>query len=97
MSVPENEVIFDPHVARDIRRLPINVQQELSGLLELLRENPYHPLLHTKSLSAPLQRIFSFRIGRDYRGGFKFYASHTLLLLGVDKRDKIYGKLERRI
>ena len=97
MSVPENENIFDSHVAKDIRRLPADIQEDLSVLLELLKENPYHSLLHTKRLSAPLQRLFSFRIGRNYRGGFKFYAPHTLLLLGVDRRDKIYGKLKRRI
>ena len=97
MSGLENEIIFDAHVTRDIRRLPAGVQEQLSDLLKLLKEDPYHPLLHTKPLQAPLQRVFSFRIGRDYRAGFAFYAPHTLLLLGVDKRDKIYKKLERRM
>ena len=63
-----HEIIFDPRVTRDIRHLPDGVQEQLSDLLKLLKEDPYHPLLHTKSLQAPLRRMFSFRIGRNYAG-----------------------------
>ena len=98
MSAPQgNRVLFDSDVARDIDRLPHKVQEQFVELLILLKEDIFHPLLHTKPLSPPLQGMFSFRIARDYRAGFKFYSPHAVLLLAVDRRDKIYQRLERKI
>ena len=98
MSAPqENRVLFDRDVARDIDRLPHEAHEHFVELLTLLKQDAFHPLLHTKPLSPPLQGMFSFRIARDYRVGFKFYSSHAVLLLAVDRRDKIYQRLERKI
>lgn len=97
MSAPQNEVIFDRDFGKDIRRLPAEVLDKLSDLLDILKEDPFDPCLHTKPLSAPLQGIFSFRINRDYRVGFKFQALHVIVLITVDKRDKIYQRLQRKL
>ena len=64
--------------------------------MEILQEDPFDSRLHTKPLSAPLQGIFSFRIVRDYRVGFKFYAPRVILVLATDNRDQIYKRLRRK-
>lgn len=96
MPVQRNEIIYDKDFLKDIRELPIESQRKLAELLEILRDDPFDPRLHTKPLAAPLQGLFSFRITRDYRVGFKFLASHVIQLLAVDTRTNIYRKLQRK-
>ncbi len=96
MSVPVNEIIYDSDFIKDVRRLPVELQNKLADLLLILKRDPFDSLLHTKSLSAPLQGLFSFRITRDYRVGFKFNSSHTIQLLVADRRDKVYKRLHRK-
>ncbi|MBI2100840.1 MAG: hypothetical protein HYT47_02370 [Candidatus Vogelbacteria bacterium] len=96
MSDYRNEVFHDQDFLRDVRRLPIETQRKLSGLIELLEEDAFDPRLHTKPLSVPLQGIFTFRITRDYRVALKFRGAHLIQLLLADKRDKIYERLKRR-
>lgn len=93
MSDPRNEIIYDKSFLKDIQKFPAECQNKLSELMEILREDPWDSRLHTKPLSAPLQGIFSFRITRDYRAGFKFRAAHVIQLLAADRRDKIYKRL----
>ena len=59
-------------------------------LLELLREQPFHPSLHSKRLSGPLLGLFSFRITRDWRVMFQFTSAMTIQLLRVAHRSDIY-------
>ena len=96
MPAPRNEVIYDKDFLKDVRRLPLEVREKLSELMEILQEDPFDSRLHTKPLSAPLQGIFSFRIVRDYRVGFKFYAPRVILVLATDNRDQIYKRLRRK-
>lgn len=97
MSGTENEIIYDADFIKDVRRLPIESQTKLAGLLVILKKDIFNPFLHTKPLSAPLQGFFSFRITRDYRVGFKFQTVHTVRLLVADRRDRIYKRLLRKI
>ena len=96
MSVPGNELIYDKDFLKDVRRLPSETQDKLAELMTILRGDPFAPLLHTKPLSAPLEGMFSFRITRDWRVGFKFGAPHVIQLLAADRRDKIYKRLLRK-
>ena len=96
MSAQKNEVIIDSACARDISRLPDGVQEKLVRLLGILAVNAFDPLLHTKPLSTPLQGMFSFRITRGYRVGFKFREAYTIQLLAAGSRDKIYERLRRK-
>ena len=97
MNKSVNEVSYDKDFLKDVKKLPNNLQYKLAGLIEIIRENPFNPKLHTKPLSAPLQGMFSFRINRDYRVGFKYITTHCIQLLTVDRRDKIYKQLKRKI
>ena len=97
MSAQRNEVIIDSACVKDISRLPNEVQEKLALLLAILAVNPFDPLLHTKPLSVPLQGMFSFRITRGYRVGFKFRETYVIQLLAAGSRDKIYERLRRKL
>ena len=97
MSVPPNEIVYEPGFRKDVHGLPPVIQEKLADLIIVLAEDPFDPLLHTKRLNPPLQKVFSFRITRDYRVGFTFDASHTIRLLIADTRDHIYQRLERKM
>jgi len=96
MSDHRNEIFYDQNFLKDVRHFPIETQEKLSELIEILREDAFDKHLHTKPLSAPLQGFFSFRITRDYRVAFKFSDVHMVQLLLADRRDKIYERLKRR-
>ena len=96
MSAPANELVYDKDFWKDVERLPSEVQDKLAELIEILAQDAFDPLLHTKPLSAPLQGMFSFRITRDWRVGFKFRAPHVIQLLAADRRDRIYKRLTRK-
>ncbi len=97
MLAPKNEIIFDRDFIKDMRKLPNDIQDRLGELTEILREDPFDSRLHTKPLSMPLQGMFSFRVKRDYRAGFRFRASRVIQLLLVGKRDKIYQRLRKKL
>lgn len=96
MSAPRFEVLYDRDFLKDVRVLPAKLQDKLTDLLEVLREDPFDSQLHTKPLAAPLQGLFSFRITRGWRVGFKFKTPETVQLLAADRRDKIYERLRRK-
>lgn len=96
MSDQKNEVAYDNDFLKDVRKLPTEYQKKLADLIEILKSDAFDLRLHTKPLSPPLQGLFSFRIVRDYRVGFKFKLNHVIQLLAADKRDRIYKRLARR-
>ena len=59
------KISYGDHFLRHIKKVPEKQQAKLSKLVVLLSENPFHPLLHTKSLSGDFSGLFSFRITRD--------------------------------
>ena len=97
MSGQRNEIFYDQDFLKDAHRFPIETQQKLSELIEVLREDAFASNLHTKPLNTPLQGFFTFRITRDYRVAFKFRGDFMIQLLLADKRDKIYERLKRKI
>ncbi len=97
MPEPRNEILYDKDFLRDVHALPVQYQKRLAKYIEILQDDIFDPRLHTKPLSTPLQGIFSFRITRDYRVGFKFRASHVIMLLAVDRRNMIYKRLARKM
>lgn len=96
MSAEVNRIFYDPSFLKDVRKLPIEYQNKLADLLEVLEQDAFDPRLHVKPLGPPLQGLFSFRITRDYRVGFKFQSSHAIKLLAADHRSKIYKRLSKK-
>ena len=97
MSAPPNEIVYEPEFRKDVHGLSAKTQEKLADLIGILRTNPFDSRLHTKPLNPPLQKIYSFRITRDYRVGFIFDAAHIVRLLIADNRDRIYKRLERKM
>jgi mRNA-degrading endonuclease RelE of RelBE toxin-antitoxin system len=97
MSARLNDILYDRIFLRDVNKLPIGVQKKISVCIELCEHDVYDSRLHTKQLRPPLEGFFSFRVTRDYRIGFKFDAPFVVRLLVVDRRDKVYERLLRRM
>jgi len=83
-------VVYHKNFLRSTQRLPRVQQVKLSNLIEILKENPFHPLLHTKRLTQELTGFLSFRITRDWRVIFQFLNSGTVQLLRVKHRSDAY-------
>jgi len=83
-------LIYSKSFLKSTRRLPKKLQIKLAKQLELLQQNPFHPLLHTKSLVGQLVGLYSFRITRDWRVIFKFENPEVIKLIEVGHRKDIY-------
>jgi mRNA-degrading endonuclease RelE of RelBE toxin-antitoxin system len=75
-----------------VKKLPVLVRSKLIAKLELLQENPYHSLLHTKPLTGQLFGFHSFRITREWRVIFQFLDPETIELIKVSHRKDIYKR-----
>jgi len=83
-------LIYSDNFFAQSKKLPVAIQNKLARLLELLTEDCFHPLLHTKKLSGNLNKAYSFRITRDWRVIFVFEDTDVIKLLKVGHRKDIY-------
>ena len=83
-------VYYSDRFRKSAKRLNEKQQARLARLVVLLRENPFDPLLHTKSLSGRLAGIYSFRVTREYRALFRFLSPDEIFLIDVGDRKDIY-------
>jgi addiction module RelE/StbE family toxin len=72
------------------KKLPVKQLEKLGSLLEILCDNPFSPLLHTKALTGTLTGFYSFRITRDWRVIFQFLDEVTLKIIDVAHRRDVY-------
>lgn len=84
------QIVYDKNFLKAVSGLPKNIQTKLAKLLELLEQNPFHPLLHTKHLSEKLAGFLSFRITREWRVTFYFKDAYIIHLINVAHRRNIY-------
>jgi len=83
-------LVYSQHFLKSAKKLPSLIKEKLATKLELLQENPFHPLLHTKSLTGKLFGFYSFRITREWRVIFQFLAPEVIKLIEVAHRKDIY-------
>ena len=83
-------LVYHPNFLHSGKLLPKTQREKLSKLLVLIRENPFHPLLHTKRLTGALSGLLTFRITRDWRVLFCFLAPDCIQLLRVRHRRDMY-------
>jgi len=83
-------VYYSDRFRKSAKRLNEKQQVQLARLVVLLKENPFNPLLHTKSLSGRLGGIYSFRITREYRALFRFLSPDEIFLVDIGDRKDIY-------
>ena len=84
------QIFYDKNFLKAVSALPKNIQIKLAKLLEILRQNPFHALLHTKHLSEKLTGFLSFRITREWRVTFYFKDAESIHLINVAHRRDIY-------
>lgn len=83
-------VYYSDRFRKSAKRLNKKQQAQLARLVVLLKENPFNPVFHTKSLSGRLTGIYSFRTTREYRALFRFLSPEEILLMDVGDRKDIY-------
>lgn len=84
------KLVFSSQFLKSASELDRKLKPKLKSGLDILSQNPFHPILHIKSLSGKLAGYHSFRLGRDYRVIFEFLSSNTIYLLRVGNRKDIY-------
>ena len=94
-ALAQNEIFYGTGFLRDVPKLQHEAQEKLAQLLDILIVDTFDSRLHTKPLGAPLKGKYSFRITRDWCVAFEFSGQHTIKLLVVDHRNRIYKRLAR--
>lgn len=84
------KIVYSEQFIKSASKFPLKVQIKLDRLVGILKDNPYHALLHTKQLSGVLTGYLSFRITREWRVIFQFIDSQTIQLLRAAHRKDIY-------
>lgn len=84
------EIRYSKRFFRSAKKLAPAERQRLATLLELLEENPFHPLLHAKSLEGQLSGVYSFRITRNWRALFRFATPEIVCMMDIGNRKDIY-------
>jgi len=85
-------VIYDQKFLKELEKTPSEVQNKADALLEPLKDEPFHPLLHTKKLKGPLYGLYSFRV-LEYRVIFEVEKPDVVRLLAIRHRKDVYKKL----
>jgi addiction module RelE/StbE family toxin len=84
------EIRYKKAFIKKFKALPRKIQEEFIRLEKVLKENPFHPCLHTKGLHGKLRNFYSFRITRDYRVVFEFISENEIGLITAEHRKDIY-------
>ena len=82
-------VIYDQKFLKELEKTPSEVQNKTDTLLEPLKDEPFHPLLHTKKLKGPLYGLYSFRVLK-YRVIFEVEKPDVVRLLAIRHRKDVY-------
>ena len=82
-------VIYDSKFLKEFKKAPRGVQEKADELLTPLKEEPFHPLLHTKKLKGPLYGLYSFRV-LEYRVIFEIEKPEIIRLLAIRHRKDVY-------
>lgn len=80
-------IILSESFLRSASKLPQPLKEKLKGLLELLKRDPRHPLLHGKKLTGSLKGLFSFRITRDWRAIYSVNSQIIYMLKVANRKD----------
>ncbi|OGF73638.1 hypothetical protein A3J56_00665 [Candidatus Giovannonibacteria bacterium RIFCSPHIGHO2_02_FULL_46_20] len=84
-------IFFDNKFIKDFKKLPRETHEDTDRLLALVKEDPFHSLLHTKKLGGPLAGLYSFRV-KEYRVLFRIEKPDTVFLIEIGNRKDIYKK-----
>jgi addiction module RelE/StbE family toxin len=83
-------VVYSDKFLKALAKLPKKIQVKLDSLVDLLAQDAFHPLLHSKQLGGNLIGAYSFRVTRDWRAIFIFDGKDVIKLINVGNRKDIY-------
>ena len=85
------DIIYSKGFIKSAKLVPKTIQNRLTDSLEVLKNDPFHPALHTKPLTGDLKGFYSFRITRDWRVIFSFMENQRMIsLIDVAHRKDVY-------
>lgn len=88
------EIRIAPAAEREIRKLPVKIQDAVLGRLERLAEEPRPPDCEKLKGMTP-HEVYRVKVGRDYRILFEVRdVSALLLVLKVADRKEVYRRLD---
>ncbi len=83
-------IVVTEEFEKRFQDLSIGLQKKLIKQEAFLRENPFHPSLHTEKLQPKVKEYWSFRVDKSYRVLFRFTKSNEMTLITVGPHDWIY-------
>jgi mRNA-degrading endonuclease RelE of RelBE toxin-antitoxin system len=84
------KIVYEPEFLKRLARIPKDIQSRADELLQYAKENPFHPLLHTKQLKPPLKGFYAFRV-KEYRIEFSLdYETDIMRVLWIKHRKDAY-------
>ena len=84
------KIVFSGQFLKSTKVLTLKLQAKLDKLIDLLAQNTYHPILHTKELTGDMTGFWSFRITQEWRVLFQFLSVNIIQILRVKHRKDIY-------
>ena len=89
------EVKFTTRAVKDLRKLPRQIQDQITSSLELLRINPFAEILQFKKLKTA-KNLYRIRIG-NYRIVYEIHGNMLLIVVvRVGHRKDVYRYLKER-
>lgn len=73
-------------------KLPAKVADILADKIEILRVDPFDPVLNNHKLQGSMHRYRSIDITGDYRLLYEQYSKDTLYLVNIGRHSQLYGK-----
>lgn len=77
------KLYYKPSFIRQLKKLPLALQDEAKEKISLFKENPEHPFLKTHKLKGRLAGYYSFSVNYTYRIIFKYLTENQVTLLAV--------------
>lgn len=79
---------------RSFKRMPEHIRQDFAKKIDIFKDQPFHPSLHSHKLSGNLDDYHSFYLRDDFRVLFEFMGP-DVLLVNIGNHDD-YKKWSRK-
>lgn len=79
---------------RSFKRMPRHIRVDFAAKIDVFKQQPYHPALHTHKLGGGLSEYHSFYLKDHFRVLFQFVESQDVLLVNIGSHDD-YQKWSR--
>lgn len=77
------EILYTPQFLRQLKKLPLDIQDEAEEKIILFQSNSKHPFLKTHKLKGHFDGCYSFSVNYSYRIIFEYYPKDSVTFLSV--------------